>query len=214
MKLNLEKCAFGVGSGKFLEFMVSNRGIKINPDRIKVIKGITVVDNVKTPECQQVLEELKWYLSSPSLLHTPKADKQLYLYISVFEIVEWTLEYVPRDQNSNADALANLGLWVDDDEFSSKMIVQLMKSVVGESHTDINSTSLTWDWRNKKLPSDPKESRVLRIKAARFSLSEDNILVRRMFNGPLAICLRPGDTEYVLREAHEGTCENHSGAES
>nr|XP_016474347.1 PREDICTED: uncharacterized mitochondrial protein AtMg00860-like [Nicotiana tabacum]XP_018631259.1 uncharacterized mitochondrial protein AtMg00860-like [Nicotiana tomentosiformis] len=47
MKLNPEKCAFGVGSGKFLGFMVSNRGIKINPDKIEAIDGITVVDSVK-----------------------------------------------------------------------------------------------------------------------------------------------------------------------
>ncbi|XP_019265888.1 PREDICTED: uncharacterized protein LOC109243413 [Nicotiana attenuata] len=37
---------------------------------------------------------------------------------------------------------------------------------------------------------------------------------RRMFDGPLAICLGPGDTKYVLREVHEGTYGNHSGTES
>ena len=34
MKLNLEKCAFGVTAGKFLGFMVSQRGIEANPDKI------------------------------------------------------------------------------------------------------------------------------------------------------------------------------------
>lgn len=33
-KLNLLKCAFGVGSGKFLGFMVSNRGIDANLEKI------------------------------------------------------------------------------------------------------------------------------------------------------------------------------------
>ena len=33
-KLNSSKCAFGVLSGKFLEFMVSHRGIEVNPDKI------------------------------------------------------------------------------------------------------------------------------------------------------------------------------------
>ena len=37
MKLNPEKCAFGVGSKKFLGFMVNQRGIEANPDKIKVI---------------------------------------------------------------------------------------------------------------------------------------------------------------------------------
>nr|XP_023870391.1 uncharacterized protein LOC111982992 [Quercus suber] len=34
MKLNSSKCAFGVSSGKFLGFMVSERGIEANPDKI------------------------------------------------------------------------------------------------------------------------------------------------------------------------------------
>ncbi|KAM1209481.1 hypothetical protein ACFX15_014608 [Malus domestica] len=37
MRLNLNKCAFGVGSGKFLGFMISQRGIEVNPEKIKVI---------------------------------------------------------------------------------------------------------------------------------------------------------------------------------
>ena len=34
MKLNPSKCAFGVASGKFLGFMVSERGIEANPEKI------------------------------------------------------------------------------------------------------------------------------------------------------------------------------------
>ena len=34
MKLIPNKCAFGVLSGKFLGFMVSQRGIEVNPDKI------------------------------------------------------------------------------------------------------------------------------------------------------------------------------------
>ena len=37
MKLNPNKCAFGVSSGKFLGFMVSYRRIKANPDKIQAI---------------------------------------------------------------------------------------------------------------------------------------------------------------------------------
>ena len=35
MKLNPLKCAFGVGSGKFLWFMVNQQGIKANLEKIK-----------------------------------------------------------------------------------------------------------------------------------------------------------------------------------
>ena len=34
MKLNPSKCVFGVSSGKFLGFMVSQKGIEANPDKI------------------------------------------------------------------------------------------------------------------------------------------------------------------------------------
>ena len=37
MKLNPTKCAFGVSAGKFLGFIVNNRGIEANPDKIKVV---------------------------------------------------------------------------------------------------------------------------------------------------------------------------------
>ncbi|KAL5740687.1 hypothetical protein ACOSP7_029569 [Xanthoceras sorbifolium] len=40
MKLNPEKCAFGVCSGKFLGFMVHHRGIDANPDKIKAIQEL------------------------------------------------------------------------------------------------------------------------------------------------------------------------------
>ena len=37
MKLNPTKCVFAIGSGKFLGFMVSQQGIKTNPNKVKAI---------------------------------------------------------------------------------------------------------------------------------------------------------------------------------
>lgn len=37
MKLKPAKCAFRVSSGKFLSFMVSQRGIETNPEKVKAI---------------------------------------------------------------------------------------------------------------------------------------------------------------------------------
>ncbi|XP_024039511.1 uncharacterized protein LOC112098123 [Citrus clementina] len=47
MKLNPEKCAFGVESGKFLGFMVSHRGIEANPEKIQAIVQMTSPRNLK-----------------------------------------------------------------------------------------------------------------------------------------------------------------------
>ena len=47
MKLNPSKCAFGVALGKFLGFMVSQRGIEANPDKLQAILNIEPPKNVK-----------------------------------------------------------------------------------------------------------------------------------------------------------------------
>ena len=47
MKLNPEKCVFGLPSGKLLGYFVSHRGIKANPYKIKAIEQIQVPRTVK-----------------------------------------------------------------------------------------------------------------------------------------------------------------------
>ena len=47
LKLNPEKCVFGVPSGKLLGFFVSQRGIEANPDKIKAIEKIEAPKRVK-----------------------------------------------------------------------------------------------------------------------------------------------------------------------
>ncbi|XP_057443894.1 uncharacterized protein LOC130736058 [Lotus japonicus] len=37
MRLNPEKCSFGIQGGKFLGFMITSRGIEVNPDKCKAI---------------------------------------------------------------------------------------------------------------------------------------------------------------------------------
>ena len=47
MKLNPGKCTFSVSSGKFLRFMVSQRGIEAKPDKIKAILEMSPPKTVK-----------------------------------------------------------------------------------------------------------------------------------------------------------------------
>lgn len=47
MRLNPNKCAFGVSLGKFLRFMVSQRGIEANSEKIQVILEMTSPKKVK-----------------------------------------------------------------------------------------------------------------------------------------------------------------------
>ena len=47
LHLNESKCSFGVGSGKFLGYMVTHRGIEINLDQIKAINSLQPPRNPK-----------------------------------------------------------------------------------------------------------------------------------------------------------------------
>nr|XP_023906600.1 uncharacterized protein LOC112018320 [Quercus suber] len=47
LRLNAEKCAFGVGSRKFLGYLISVRGIEVNPDQIEAVKRLKPPSNPK-----------------------------------------------------------------------------------------------------------------------------------------------------------------------
>ena len=47
LSLNASKCSFGVGSGKFLRYMVTHCGIEVNPNQVKVINSLQPSRNSK-----------------------------------------------------------------------------------------------------------------------------------------------------------------------
>ncbi|KAK4397280.1 Transposon Tf2-12 polyprotein [Sesamum angolense] len=97
MKMNLAKCTFGVQRGRFLGYMVSERGIKSNLEKIeaimqlkspKTLKDVQKLTDKKfkwTEECEQALMGLKQYLTSPPLLTKLKSSEPLYWYLAVSE---------------------------------------------------------------------------------------------------------------------------------
>lgn len=51
MKLNLTKCAFEVSAGKFIGFMVTLWGIKLNSNKIKVVMQTPTPSNKNELQC-------------------------------------------------------------------------------------------------------------------------------------------------------------------
>ena len=47
LRLNDSKCSFGMGSGKFLGYLVTHRGIEVNLDQIKAINDLKPPRNAK-----------------------------------------------------------------------------------------------------------------------------------------------------------------------
>ena len=69
-----------------------------------------------------------------------------------------------------------------------------------------------WDYIiDGRLPDDPKEAAKIRTRSARFT-NHKGSLYKRGFFTPILKCIAGKDTEYVLREVHEGICGNHIGA--
>ncbi|KAK4395875.1 Transposon Ty3-G Gag-Pol polyprotein [Sesamum angolense] len=72
LKLNLEKCAFGVLGCHFLVFMVTHRGIEVNPLKIKVILDMKAPTNVN---------EVQWLTGMIAHLASlfPKQQRKSYI---------------------------------------------------------------------------------------------------------------------------------------
>ena len=86
MKLNSSKCAFGVTTGKFLGFMVSQRGIEINPDKIQAIMEIAPPKNIKE------VQSLNSKVVALNRFVSKATDKCLPFFRTLKKSFEWTAE--------------------------------------------------------------------------------------------------------------------------
>ena len=71
IKLNPAKCAFGVPAGKFLGFMLTNRGIEANPDKCKAILSM------KAPRTKKEVQQLTGRLAALTRFLPKSAEKAL-----------------------------------------------------------------------------------------------------------------------------------------
>ena len=129
------------------------------------------------------------------------------------------VKYVPRTENSRADALAKLATALQEDigestpiEYPAEPSIDpygMMVSPVGSVPNWMDPIS---DYINDgALPDDPKEAAKIRVRSSRFT-NHKGSLYKRGFFTPFLKCIAGEDTEYVLREVHEGICGNHIGA--
>ncbi|XP_057543991.1 uncharacterized protein LOC130823388 [Amaranthus tricolor] len=106
MKLNPDKCVFGVTGGKCLGFLVDERGIEANPDKIQALQNMRSPTSVKEvqkltgciaalgrflsksadkSEAEESFRQLKEHLSTLPKLVSPIKGEKLVLYVSVSE---------------------------------------------------------------------------------------------------------------------------------
>ncbi|KAI3715634.1 hypothetical protein L6452_22620 [Arctium lappa] len=197
MTLNPTKCSFGVSAGKFLGYMVTRRGIEANPDQIKAIMEIKFPCNLKegfewTSDHENALQKLKEYMASPPLLAKPEDHEVLQLYLAVnttaISVVltredkkqQLPIYYIPRDQNTQANTLVNLGSTLGQSPFNVVPIIHLATPSV-ENENDVQAIEQEDNWSsdigrfltNDQLPEDKMETRKIRFKASRFGIPSE-----------------------------------------
>ena len=84
MKLNPNKCAFEVTTGKILGFMVSQRGIKVNFDKVQAIMGLVLPKTVKE------VQSLNGKVFALNKFISRVTDKCLPFFHTLKKSFEWT----------------------------------------------------------------------------------------------------------------------------
>ena len=86
MKLNPNKCAFGVTAGKFLGFMVSQRGIEVNPEKIRAIMEL------EPPRTVKEVQSLNGKIAALNRFISRATDICLPFFCTLRRSFEWTDE--------------------------------------------------------------------------------------------------------------------------
>ena len=86
LKLNPGKCAFGMTAGKFLGFLVSQRGIEANPDKVRAIMEMTPPRNVKE------VQSLNGKVAALNRFVSRATDKCLPFFRTLKKSFKWTTE--------------------------------------------------------------------------------------------------------------------------
>ena len=86
MRLNPSKCVFGVTAGKFLGFMVSQRGIEVNPEKVRAIMEL------EPPKTVKAVQSLNGKVAALNRFVSKATDKCLPFFRILKKSFEWTDE--------------------------------------------------------------------------------------------------------------------------
>ena len=86
IKLNPNKCVFGVTAGKFLRFMLSQRGIEVNPEKRQAILELA------SPKTVKEVQSLNGKVAVLNRFVLRATDKCLLFFRTLKKSFEWTTE--------------------------------------------------------------------------------------------------------------------------
>ncbi|XP_015953826.1 uncharacterized protein LOC127747537 [Arachis duranensis] len=132
-----------------------------------------------------------------------------------------TIQHVPRERNDRADLLSKLAS-TKPGHGNKSLIQEVIRSPSVSTTVNAHLTSSNREsWTHPilqylldgTLPPDPKEGKRIKREAANYTIVAGQ-LYKRGFSQPLLKCVEHGDTEYILREIHEGCCGHHVGGKT
>ena len=90
LRLNASKCSFGVGSGKFLGYMVTHKGIEVNPDQIKAINSL------QSPRNPNEVQKLTGMMAALNRFISKSAERcrPFFLLLHKWKEFQWSEECV------------------------------------------------------------------------------------------------------------------------
>ncbi|XP_017224963.1 uncharacterized protein LOC108201178 [Daucus carota subsp. sativus] len=196
-----------------------------------LIVGLTTAKDMKVKHIDIYCDSLlivnqingSYEAKDPKMLTYLDMIKKLQLSFDTFNI-----QQVPRESNTQADALAGLGSVLKNTGITSIPIVHIMqpaslrmKEQLALCVDNMQTDDVTENWmqpfknylQHGTLPANTNEARILRMKASRFTLVDD-VLFKKSITGLLQRCLRKQETDMVLRDLHDGECGNHTSGRS
>ena len=187
-----------------------------------VIAGLNLANSLEVDQLEvcsdsqlvvRQIEDTYEAKSGKMILYLQKVRELLKKFILV------QVKHVPRAGNSRADDLAKLATASQEDlsnttpvEYLAEPSIDLCDVQVAQIRSEPSWMEPIWDYIiDGRLPDDPKEAAKIRTRSARFT-NHKGSLYKRGFFTPILKCIAGKDTEYVLREVHEGICGNHIAA--
>ncbi|XP_062118831.1 uncharacterized protein LOC133832510 [Humulus lupulus] len=131
---------------------------------------------------------------------------------------EYTIKLVPREQNSNADALAKLSSAKDANTLNVVPVEYLASPSITEQEEMPITMANTWMTpiitylEQGTLPENCNDAKRTMRKAAQYVMME-GVLYRRGYSMPLLRCVTPDQSKNLLVEVHEGFCGDHAGGQ-
>ncbi|XP_010676986.1 uncharacterized protein LOC104892696 [Beta vulgaris subsp. vulgaris] len=204
-----------------------------------LLAGLTLSKDLKATEVEAYSDSL--LIVSQIKGEFAAKDSKMTAYLNAVQskvksFGKFDIFQIPRDQNTQADALANIGSAMRKSEFKGIPIVHLSSPAVHKATTvdDVNNiatdvndidvsnaaaASTSWQTpfiqylKDGTLPEDRLQARKVRFRASMYVLL-DGILFRKSIAGPYLRCLDGDECRQVLQEMHDRCCGNHSGGRS